>query len=92
MLRIFASQPNSVLAFVVDNVLVPLSCMDCWRGCLVLGQLYPKSSWARLTTSLLSSALTLSKTARNAKVLVIWDVGVRSTPSFVPNVETLLHT
>jgi hypothetical protein len=68
MLRLLANQPISVLAFVVDDLLVPLSRLECRGGLLVLGQPYAKSSWARLTTSFLSSALTLSKAARNVKL------------------------
>ena len=84
MLRLLASQPISVRAFVVDGLLAPLSRPGCRGGFLVLGQPYAKSSWARLTTSFRSSALTLLKTARRVKLSVASDVGVRSTPSLSP--------
>ena len=84
MLRLLANQPISMLAFVVDDLLVPLSRLGCRGGFLVLGQPYAKISWARLTTYFFSSALTLSKTARKVKLSVVWDAGVRSTPSLYP--------
>ena len=87
MLRLIANQPISVLAFVVDDLLVRLSRLDCRGGFLVVGQPSAKSSWARLTTSFLSSALTLSKTARKVKLSMIWDAGGRSTPNLSPTLR-----
>ena len=92
MLRPLANQQISVLAFVVDDLLVPLSRLDCRGRFLVLGQHYAKSSWAHLTNSFLSSALTLSKTARKGQTfsgMGCWD-SINAEP--VPNAETLLHT
>jgi len=87
MLRLLASQPISVLAFFVYDLLAPLARPDCRGGFLVLGQPSAKGSWARLTISLLSSALTLSKTAREVKLSVVWDVAVQPTPSLSPTLK-----
>ena len=78
MPRLLASQPISVLAFVVDNLLVPLSRLECRGVFLVLGQPYAKSD------NLLHLVGALSKTARNVKLSVIWDAGGRSTPCLSP--------